>query len=51
MGISEADDIDCFCFRVCMDPGYEEIIALEEFKDSWFLTEDEAKARFAELRV
>lgn len=51
MGISEADDIDCFCFRVYMDPDREEIIALDEFKDSWFLTEDEAKARFAELKV
>lgn len=51
MGISEADDIDSFCFRVYMDPDREEIIALDEFKDSWFLTEDEAKARFAELRV
>lgn len=26
-------------------------IALNEFKDSWFLTEDEAKARFVELKV
>lgn len=51
MGISEADDIDCFCFRVYMDPDCEEIIALKEFKDTWFLTEDEAKARFAELKV
>lgn len=51
MGISEADDIDCFCFRVYMDPDCEEIIALNEFKDSWFLTEDEAKARFVELKV
>lgn len=33
-----------------MDPDCEEIIPLEEFKGSWFLTEDEAKARYAELR-
>nr|DAG74530.1 MAG TPA: hypothetical protein [Caudoviricetes sp.] len=27
--ISEADDIDCFCFEVYIDPDYHEIIALE----------------------
>lgn len=36
-GISEADDIDCFCFEVYIDPDYHEIIALEEFNDTWFL--------------
>lgn len=44
-GISEADDIDCFCFKVYIDPDYDEIIALEEFNDTWFLSREEAEAK------
>jgi hypothetical protein len=48
-GISKADDIDCFCFEVYIDPDYHEIIALEEFNDTWFLTKEEAEAKLAEM--
>lgn len=48
-GISEADDIDCFCFEVYIDPDCHEIIALEEFNDTWFLTREEAEAKLAEM--
>lgn len=44
-GISEADDIDCFCFEIYIDPDCHEIIALEEFNDTWFLTKEEAKLK------
>ena len=49
-GISEADDIDCFCFEIYIDPDCHEIIALEEFNDTWFLTKEEAEAKLKELR-
>lgn len=48
-GISEADDIDCFCFEVYIDPDCHEIIALEEFNDTWFLTKEEAEAKLKEM--
>lgn len=48
-GISEADDIDCFCFKVYIDPDYDEIIALEEFNDTWFLSRAEAETKLAEM--
>lgn len=48
-GISEADDIDCFCFEIYIDPDCHEIIALEEFNDTWFLTKEEAKAKLKEM--
>lgn len=47
--ISEADDIDCFCFEVYIDPDYHEIIALEEFNDTWFLSREEAEAKLKEM--
>lgn len=50
IGISEADDVDCFCFKVYIDPDCYEIVALEEFEDEWFLTESEAEAKLKELR-
>ena len=49
-GISEADDVDCFCFKVYIDPDYNEIIALEEFNETWFLTQSEAEAKLKKLR-
>ena len=48
-GISEADDIDCFCFEIYIDPDCHEIIALEEFNDTWFLTKAEAEAKLKEM--
>lgn len=48
-GISEADDIDCFCFEIYIDPDCHEIIALEEFNDTWFLTKEEAEAKLKEM--
>ena len=48
-GISEADDIDCFCFKIYIDPDCHEIIALEEFNDTWFLTKEEAEAKLKEM--
>lgn len=48
-GISEADDIDCFCFKVYIDLDYDEIIALEEFNDTWFLSRAEAETKLAEM--
>lgn len=49
-GISEADDISCFCFKVYIDPDCEEIVALEDFNKTWFLTKSEAEAKLKELR-
>lgn len=49
IGISKADDIDCFCFEVYIDPDCHEIIALEEFNDTWFLTREEAEAKLKEM--
>ena len=49
-GISEADDISCFCFKVYIDPDCEEIVALEDFNETWFLTKSEAEAKLKELR-
>ena len=49
-GISEADDISCFCFKVYIDPDCDEIVALEDFNETWFLTKSEAEAKLKELR-
>lgn len=49
-GISEADNVDCFCFKVYIDPDCDEIIALKEFNETWFLTQSEAEAKLEELR-
>lgn len=48
-GISEADNIDCFCFKIYMDPDYYDIIALTDFKVTWFLAKSEAETKFSEL--
>ena len=48
VGISEADDIDRFCYKVYMDPDTYEIIELEEYGKSWFLTEKEAEEKLRE---
>lgn len=48
VGISEAGDIDRFCYKVYMDPDTYEIIELEEYGKSWFLTEKEAEEKLRE---
>lgn len=49
-GISEADNVDCFCFKAYIDPDCDEIIALKEFNETWFLTQSEAEAKLKELK-
>ena len=49
-GITEADDISYFCFKIYIDPDCYETVALEEFNDTWFLTRAEAEAKLKELR-
>jgi hypothetical protein len=49
-GITEADDISCFCFKIYIDPDCYETVALEEFNDTWFLTRAEAEAKIKEMR-
>ncbi len=49
-GISEADNVDCFCFKVYIDPDCDEIIALKEFNETWLLTKSEAEAKLKELK-
>lgn len=43
VGISEADDIDCFCYKIYIDPDYYNLIELKEYNKSWFLTKTEAE--------
>lgn len=49
-GIAEADDIDCFCYKVYCDPDDYTIIAISEFNKTWFLTKEEAKAKLKEMK-
>jgi hypothetical protein len=49
-GITEADDISYFCFKIYIDPDCYETVALEEFNDTWFLTRAEAEAKIKEMR-
>jgi hypothetical protein len=42
-GIAEADDIDCFCFKVYRDPDDYTMVAVEEFNKTWFFTKEEAE--------
>ena len=50
-GIAEADDIDCFCFKVYEDPDTYTLIAIDDFEKGWFLTEQEAKKALHENAV
>lgn len=42
-GIAEADDIDCLCYKVYIDPDTYDLITLDDFGKSWFLTEEDVK--------
>ena len=44
VGISEADDINCFCYKIYIDPDYYNLIELKEYNKSWFLNKTEAEA-------
>ena len=46
-GIAEADDIDCFCYKVYCDPDDYTMVAVEEFNKTWFLTYEEAELELA----
>lgn len=47
-GIAEADDIDCFCYKVYCDPDDYTLVAISDFNESWFLTREEAEQALAE---
>ena len=49
-GIAEADDIDCFCFKVYEEPDTYTLIAIDDFKKGWFLTEQEAQAALEKMK-
>ena len=49
-GLAECDDVDCACFKVYEDPDTYTMVALNEFKQTWFLTEEEAKQKMKELQ-
>lgn len=47
-GIAEADDLDCFCYKVYCDPDDYTMVAVAEFNKTWFLTKEEAEQALAE---
>ena len=49
-GIAEADDIDCFCYKVYCDPDDYTLVAVSEFKETWFLNEEEAERKLQEMK-
>ena len=49
-GIAEADDIDCFCFKVYEDPDTYTLIAIDDFEKGWFLTEQEAQTALEKMK-
>ena len=50
-GIAEADDIDCFCFKVYCDPDDYTMVAIADFNEMWFLTREEAEKALADMGV
>ena len=50
IGIAEADDVDCFCFKVYVDPDTYTLIALDNFGKGWFLTEQEAQSALEKMK-
>ena len=50
-GIAEADDIDCFCFKVYCDPDDYTMVAIADFNETWFLTREEAEKALADMGV
>lgn len=49
-GLAECDDVDCACFKVYENPDTYTMVALNEFEQTWFLTEEEAKQKMKELQ-
>lgn len=49
-GISECDDVDCFCYKVYVDPDSYENILISDFGKEWFLTEAEAEEALARMK-
>lgn len=49
-GIAEADDLDCFCYKVYCDPDDYTIVAIADFNITWFLTKEEAEAALKNLQ-
>lgn len=48
-GIAEADDIDCFCYKVYCDPDDYTMVAVSDFNVTWFLTREEAAQALAKM--
>ena len=48
-GIAEADDVDCFCYKVYCDPDDYTMVAVEEFNKTWFLTKEEAEQALKQM--
>ena len=48
-GIAECDDVDCFCFKVYVDPDTYTVVAISDFGKEWFLTEAEAEEALAKM--
>lgn len=48
-GISECDDVDCFCFKVYVDPDTYTMVEISTFGNEWFLTEAEAEEALAKM--
>ena len=49
-GIAECDDVDCFCFKVYVDPDTYTVVAISDFGKEWFLTEAEAEEALAQMQ-
>ena len=48
-GFAECDDVDCFCYKVYVDPDTYIPIAIADFGTEWFLTEAEAEEELAKM--
>ena len=49
-GFAECDDVDCFCYKVYVDPDTYENIAIADFGVDWFLTEAEAEEALERMK-
>ena len=48
-GIAEADDIDCFCYKVYCDPDDYTMVAVADFNKTWFLTQEAAEQALKQM--
>ena len=48
-GIAEADDTDCFCYKVYCDPDDYTMVAVADFNKTWFLTREEAEQALKQM--